>query len=799
MTVIQRLRHIAAITVYALCVLLSAILLDVDVAAAQPSGGEQVSVGDLESLAATIEDETKRQAFLADLRALIALRKDETQAETPHLSTRIADAAAETARRTRDGLTAAADFARDTYRNAAIGPWLQNLRTDAAARARGLDRLGRLLGVLVAGALAQVAVFLLLKHSRRRITDVTATTRFGRFAAILARSVLRLLPIAAFYAGGYLAYVLLDPPAAAGTVALQALIAFTAAAAIIAVADEVIRPRVAPVAGVAGSHAAGRAYALRWVRRIVIVGVFGYVLTGVLSLFGLPERGYDALLRALGIVVAIMAVVFVLSIRTRVAEALRTHAETMANRKLAWAVSLFASVWHLPAFVYIIGAAVLWVIDRETGLAVMLQGTVLSLLVVAAAALATEGVDTLRCRAESWSKDCEQPLSLRGHAGRYLPYPAIALHVLVAVAALALIAHVWGVDVTAWLDVTVIRTVIDALVSVACVLVVAVVVWEAVNVGTERYLSAAAGDDLSRGARSARLRTLLPLMRKALLIALGVIVVMVALSELGVNIAPLLAGVGVVGLAVGFGAQKLVQDVINGAFILIEDAVTIGDVVNVGGTGGVVEEMSIRSLQLRDLSGNVHVIPFSAVDTITNMTKLFSYYVLDIGVAYREDTDEVIDVCRRIVDEMRDDPEYAPMILEPLDVLGVDAFADSAVIIKARIKTMPIKQWAVGREFNRRMKKRFDELGIEMPFPHRTLYFGVDKAGNAPAARIDMEGGLPGTSSPSQPLTQGRSQAGPPAPQPSEPPPPPSPPAAGRLIDPSDGSAVPPPPSPSDH
>jgi small-conductance mechanosensitive channel len=141
-------------------------------------------------------------------------------------------------------------------------------------------------------------------------------------------------------------------------------------------------------------------------------------------------------------------------------------------------------------------------------------------------------------------------------------------------------------------------------------------------------------------------------------------------------------------------------------------------------------------VRLRDLSGTVHTIPFSAISTVSNLTKDFSYYLFNVAVAYREDVDEVMGVLRAIGREMQEDPEFRPLILEPLEILGLDTFADSAVIVKARIKTLPIKQWSVGREFNRRMKRRFDELGIEIPFPHTTLYFGADKKGRAPAAQV---------------------------------------------------------------
>ncbi len=267
---------------------------------------------------------------------------------------------------------------------------------------------------------------------------------------------------------------------------------------------------------------------------------------------------------------------------------------------------------------------------------------------------------------------------------------------------------------------------------------------------SKRRLEAAADESLDP-ARAARLRTLLPLMRKALLAVLTVIVALIVLAEIGVNIGPLLAGAGIVGLAVGFGAQTLVKDIITGAFMLIEDALAVGDVVTVAGIGGLVEDMSIRSIRLRDLSGNVHTIPFSSVDTVTNMTKDFSYYLLDIAVAYREDTDEVARVCCGIVEEMRGEDDFAALILEPLEVLGVDQFADSAVILKARIKTKPIKQWVVGREFNRRLKKRFDAMGIEIPFPHRTLYFGVQKDGAAPAAHVQIDGAAAAASPPASP------------------------------------------------
>jgi len=219
-----------------------------------------------------------------------------------------------------------------------------------------------------------------------------------------------------------------------------------------------------------------------------------------------------------------------------------------------------------------------------------------------------------------------------------------------------------------------------------------------------------------------RLNTFHSTIKSILNILIFTIGIMMILGKLNINIGPILAAAGVVGIAVGFGAQRLVEDIISGFIILIEDQIRVGDVVEVAGKSGLVEKIDLKAVVLRDLSGNVHYIRNGQIGTITNMTKEYSYYVFDIGVAYHENVDEVIDVIKHLDEELRNDPDYKDIILEPIEVLGLDKFDDSAVIIKARTKTIPIKQWAVGREFNRRLKKKFDELGIEIPFPHRTLY-----------------------------------------------------------------------------
>lgn len=231
-------------------------------------------------------------------------------------------------------------------------------------------------------------------------------------------------------------------------------------------------------------------------------------------------------------------------------------------------------------------------------------------------------------------------------------------------------------------------------------------------------------DDKERLANEKQIKTLIGLVRTICLTLIWVIAVVMGLDQLGLDIAPVLAGAGIVGLAVGFGAQNLVRDVINGFFMILENQVRVGDVAVVNSTGGLVEAISFRTITLRDLSGTVHIFPNGTVTTLANMTKNWSAYVMDIGVAYKEDTDHVTDIMRSVGADLQQDELWRKKILEPIEILGVDAFGESEVTIKARIKTRPIEQWSVGREYRRRLKKAFDREKIEIPFPHRTLYMG---------------------------------------------------------------------------
>jgi small conductance mechanosensitive channel len=230
------------------------------------------------------------------------------------------------------------------------------------------------------------------------------------------------------------------------------------------------------------------------------------------------------------------------------------------------------------------------------------------------------------------------------------------------------------------------------------------------------------GEPLSESEK--RIETIIRLIKQACLLALWLTLGLVILKELGVEVGPIIASAGVVGLAVGFGAQNLVRDFISGFFIIVENQIRVGDVAILNGTGGLVEKINFRTTVLRDLGGVVHIFPNGTITTLSNLTNEWSAYVFDIGVAYKENTDHVIEIMKEVGKSMQEDEKFGKNILEGLDIFGVDKFGDSSIIIKGRIKTKPIKQWEVGREFLRRVKYAFDENNIEIPFPHRSIYFG---------------------------------------------------------------------------
>jgi small conductance mechanosensitive channel len=277
--------------------------------------------------------------------------------------------------------------------------------------------------------------------------------------------------------------------------------------------------------------------------------------------------------------------------------------------------------------------------------------------------------------------------------------------------------------VVGWLLVSGVRIVIIAL--------VAVILIRATTTAVRRFEEEVGrGQTVDALERAKRARTLGALLENAVGVFAIAAALLMVLRELDIDVLPLLTGAGIVGLAIGFGAQTLVKDIISGFFMILENQVRVGDVAVINGTGGVVESVKLRTITLRDVEGTVHVFPNGSITTLANKTKDYSYAVVDVSVAYREDTDRVVQVLRDVGAELRADPQFETSILEPLEVFGVEALGESAVVIKIRFKTLPLRQFDLAREMRRRIKKAFDAQGIQIPFP--TVYLAGRLPDNTP-------------------------------------------------------------------
>jgi small-conductance mechanosensitive channel len=608
--------------------------------------------------------------------------------------------------------------------------WARDQLADPDARERWITIFLNVLGVFIAGLAAGMLASRLLRGARRALDRHPPVTLWGKLPLILGQAVLDFLPLLAFVFAAYGVTSVLAPPHFV-TIVVTALVY---AALISGVALMLIRivltpehPRLRLLR--IGDETAGYLYI--WSKRLIRLTVFGYLTVVTASVLELPYGGLTALTYLVGLVVAAMLVVLILQNRHPVADWLRGRRHGAAHgvagedaavtRAVSTARRRFADVWHLVAIAYVGATFAIWALGINGGFAFILRATVLTVLALVLARLVSHYGPRLIHRAFSIGPELKGRYpGLEQRANRYLPVLDNALKIIVTIATILVLLEVWQLGGIAWMETDTGRAVLQSGGAILFMLVASLVAWEVVSQLIEFHLNRhdASGKLVQR---SARVRTLLPLLRNAFLILLITVAVLMILSEVGLNIAPLLAGAGVVGLAIGFGAQTLVKDVITGVFILFEDTLAVGDVVQIGSDSGSVETITIRTIRLRDETGAVHTIPFSAVTSIINMTKDFSFSVFNIGIGYDQDVDKVIDVLRDLGRELQLDPEWAPNILAPIEIIGLDKFGESTVTIKARIKTPPIKQWGVMREFNRRMKRRFDELGIDLPSTQRTV------------------------------------------------------------------------------
>ena len=714
-------------------------------ASAPPAPTAAPTAAQLEAMVSTLEDAAARAKLVEQLKTLVAAQKGLAPAAPPAEDKGVlADVIPETlGARTLAFLSDRVAGVNQLFARMGeaftdlprIGEWAQRQMADSTARERWSQLGISLAMILMAGVVVSRFVRWLLTRPRRAIEVRRYPRVLQCLPFLLLRAALALVPIAAFALVGYGVLTLAQPGPRVRLVAIAIINASVIVQAVMVVADFLFAP-TAPGLRLLRIRDETAVRACQWVRRLAAVGVFGYFIAEGAYVLGLPLGAYGAVLKLLGVLIAGMLVALILQNRASVAEWLRgnplsgdgdpvTTDEREAEGQgavLRSARRRFADVWHVLAIVYVAVAFAAWMLNVYEGFEYLARATVISMLLFVGARLLVNGINRVLHRGLRLSARMRGQLpNVEERARLYVPVVHRLSKIVIWTAAVLFILNAWGIDSLAWTETPIGRRALRSVFTILLIFGLSILAWEVVSALIERFLTTTDRHG-TRIERSARMRTLLPLLRNAFMVVLVTMVSLITLAELGVNIAPLLAGAGVVGLAVGFGSQTLVKDVITGLFILFEDTISVGDVVDVGGGhSGVVEAISIRTIRLRDQAGAVHSVPFSAVTTVKNLTKDFSFAVFDVSVGYSEDPDRVCDVLREIGADIQADPLFAPDILAPLEVMGVDRLADSGIILKARFKTRPLKQWNVGREFNKRLKKRFGELNISIPYPHMQL------------------------------------------------------------------------------
>ncbi|MEE2995832.1 MAG: mechanosensitive ion channel domain-containing protein [Pseudomonadota bacterium] len=693
-----------------------------------------VSVDDVEDLIGTLEDPDARGRLLSQLKTLKASvdSKPPPAVKQPsRFGGQIVEILSERIDRVSEELAIGAAVLLDAPR---LVDWFHRQISVSESRQIWVEVLWKVLAVLGAGFFAGWTVRLLLARTRTAIEGRDRESIWIRLPFLFARTLVDIVPIAAFAVVAYLVLPLLHPGEITRLVAISLVNASVIARAIMASARMFFVPRATNLRVLQiGDESAN--YIVLWIRRLTNLTVYGYFLAEAGLLLGLSQGGYLALMKIVGLLTTLLLIIFILQNR-RVVAGWVSGPESSGFPGLQLLRRRLGDVWHVLSIIYLVAVYIVWALEVSGGFDVVFRATAFSIVILLAAKMLMIGSHHAVQKGFGVRREViAQYPGLAQRANRYFAILNVVITAAIAIVAVFAILQAWGVDSFAWVGTETGRRVIGSAISSLFVIVIAVVFWEMISSVIERYLARSDEGELELSARA---KTLLPLLRRALLVVVSTVVSFIVLSEIGVNIGPLLAGAGVIGLAVGFGSQTLVKDVITGVFILAEDQFAVGDVVCVNEKSGVVEEITIRTIRFRDLGGNVHMIPFSSVGMVENMTKDFSRYVFDVGIAYREDVDEVIEVLRVLGAEMQEDDYYGPLINQPIEIMGLDKFADSAVVVRARLTTKPIKQWEVGREFNRRMKRKFDNLGIEIPFPHQTIYFGEDKSGGAPTGYIEV-------------------------------------------------------------
>ena len=623
-----------------------------------------------------------------------------------------------------------------------LGQQLRNPRSQQVV----VEVVGDLAFAVAVSLLPALASHAALHRLRRRLVPAAQGSWAGHAAIVVGRLLAELTPVVLFV-GLLLALVAtIDLTPLAELISRQLVLAVLIGRTVASLRRALLYPLRGPGRIMPVSDAQARVLN-RNLTLLSGLSIYGYFALQIALLFQLSWDLHQVLQHFLFLVVALLAIVMVLRSRQGVHDWLLAFAidagPTRRTPLLPWRG--IARHWHIAAIAWIVVHFLAWALGLRGGLRWVVTNNLATIGVLVAARLAAMAlrdppppepaggaVEAPRTASEGDSG------AVRREAGAAMRGTARAVVDVLTYAALILL---WTPGLRDWLSEDAGTTFLTRLLQIAIVAGMAFLLWRAASSRVQTYLAAV--DESGQPRHGSRARTLAVIARNGILVVLCTFTVVFALATLGVNTGPLLAGAGVIGIAVGFGSQRLVQDIITGLFILLSDAVRVGDVVDLGGKSGVVEAISMRTVTLRSYNGDVHTIPYSTIDVVTNMTKDFSYAVFDIAVSYKEDVDRVMELLREIDRQLRREWPFRRLMLDPIEIAGLDRFGEIAVVIRGRIKVLAGEQWRVGREFNRRVKQRFDELGIEIPVAYRSVVVHADEGparvvaapGSAPVAR----------------------------------------------------------------
>lgn len=693
--------------------------------AADPmAGGADAATGEIDTLIRILEDETARGELIQRLRDA---GKETTSAATEAESVPSLNIVQQFS-----AFTASAAQAFGELRQAAIVLW-------AEVQRGGLARTNA--GVVAATALDVLLIFVAIYGSflvlriivnwvangvERRLRGRGHPVRLGGSLVVLAIDAGSIL-LAAF--AGYVASAMLGGVAGGLRVTVELLLAAFLIVELVKLAVRaLLQPRHPAIRWLPVDDEAA-AYWTFWSNRLVwLVGYTIYFVRPVLAYHVSPGVGRLAEIVVMAAALT-LAVIIVLQNRA----ATRAHLIAIAERRqqsgVAQLLRPLALYWHVVVITYLIALFVVWLTNPEEALPFMLSATAQSLIAIALGLAIFAFISRLATIGFRLPPDVKSRLpSLEQRLSAFVPLILGVVRWAVVALVLLAMAQAWLIfDVVGWIASDGGAQALGSIVSAAIILITCVALYIAVSSWIEYRLSANTGK-----APTAREKTLLGLFRNAFTIALAVFGLMLALAQIGVNIAPLLAGAGVIGLAIGFGAQKLVEDIITGIFIQFENVMNEGDVVEAAGRSGVVEKLTIRSVTIRDMSGTVHLIPFSSVAQVSNMVRGFSFYVAEFEVARESDVEQVKQTMRDAFDLVMEVPQHRDVILDDLDLQGLIAITPVSMSLRARIKTLAGQQWGAGRLYSETVMRLFDDRGIDTP-TQRISY--VNEGGGAQMSR----------------------------------------------------------------